>query len=50
LAKKDKGNKVKKPGRWTVIDLLFGILGLAAIAAVTYAAFLTIKWVMANYL
>ena len=49
MADKDKGKKVNRPGRWTVTDLLFGILGLAAIAAVTYAAFLAIKWVMANY-
>ena len=50
MADKNKGKKVKKPGRWTVTDLVFGILGLAAIVAVTYAAFLAIKWVMATYL
>jgi len=49
LADKKKGKKVNKPGRWTVTDLIFGILGLTAIAAVTYAAFLTIKWVIATY-
>ena len=45
----EKGKKAKRPGRWTITDLLFGIFGLAAIIAVTYAAFLSVKWATAKY-
>lgn len=49
MADKDKGKKAKKPGRWTITDLLFGVFGLAAIVALTYAAFLAVKWATAKY-
>ncbi|MEE9436105.1 MAG: hypothetical protein V3V37_05430 [Candidatus Adiutricales bacterium] len=49
MADSNKGKKPKKPGRWTITDLLFGFFGLAAIVAVTYAAFLAVKWASAKY-
>ncbi len=49
MADSNKGKKPKKPGRWTITDLLFGVVGLAAIAAVTYAAFLAVKWASDKY-
>lgn len=44
-----KKTKGKRPGRWNVIDLLIGILGLAAILALTATAFLAAKWAIATY-
>jgi hypothetical protein len=41
--------KPKKPGRWGLRDLIFGLFGLAAIGAITLAAFLTVKWAIARY-
>ena len=44
-----KKKKGKRPGKWNVVDALVGILGLAAILALTAAAFLAAKWAIATY-
>ena len=49
MAESKKSHKMKKPGRWTILDLVFGVAGLAAIAAVTYAAFMAVKWATDRY-
>jgi len=49
LPEDEKKKKVKKPGRWNVMDALIGIIGLVAIVALTAAAFLAARWVKDTY-
>lgn len=45
-----KKRKAKKPDQWSVSDILLGIFGLAALAALTIAGFKVAKWVVDTYL
>ena len=47
---KKKKHKTRKPGQWSVGDILMGIFGLAALLALTIAGFRVAKWVVATYL
>ncbi|MEW6265217.1 MAG: hypothetical protein AB1641_19235 [Thermodesulfobacteriota bacterium] len=41
--------KVRQPGKWPVLDVLLGLLGIAALIALAIAGFIAAKWVAANY-
>lgn len=45
-----KERKPIKRGRWTLLDILTAIFGVAAIGALTLAAFMGAKWVRDTYL
>lgn len=47
---KKKKNRTRKPGQWTIQDILLGLFGLAAIFALAVAGFKVAKWVMETYL
>jgi hypothetical protein len=46
---KPKSRK-KKPGQWSPLDILFGLFGIAAVIALTVAAFKVARWAIATYL
>ena len=41
--------KGRKPGQWTLPDVLLGLFGLAALIALTIAGFKAAKWVIDSY-
>jgi len=49
LSEAQNEKKAKKPGRWNLVDALIGIFALAAIIAMTVAAFLAAKWIKTQY-
>ncbi len=41
---KPKKRKVRKPGQWGPLDLIFALVAVIVIGALTVAAFKTAKW------
>ncbi len=50
MNEKQKSKKKKKPGQWGVLDILLGVLGLAAVLAIAIGGFKVAKWVIATYM
>ena len=50
MEEEKKKHKTKKPGQWTIIDILMGIFGIVALFALSVAGFKVAKWVIATYL
>ena len=44
-----KKSQIKKPQQWSVQDVLLGLFGLAALAALAIAGFKFAKWAVAMF-